>query len=320
MADAGAPLTPASTGAAAELRRGRTAVRVRQAPGAPLEGLHLGGLDLSAGGAWTEWGPTLAACTVPTYVAGLGGLALPAGGSIGGTVPSLQVTADGQTTALTAVWEPDLLPFGLVRTLRTPADDVLQLDYEARNHGTLRLPFIWGLCIPLPWDGDWRVDLPQHARTRLAAAWGQGLPAVGSVGTWPQLRVGSTLADLSAPSRMPRGAGAVAYVDAPGGACTLRAPGGAVALSGSPGLLTHVRVLAEHEAPMPGRAPHRFWHRGPRPRSASVALTIGAPDALSEALGDWKGARWLEPGASLQWSITLSLPVDDEPAVGGSAR
>jgi hypothetical protein len=308
VADAGAPMTTASTGAVAELRRGRTAVRVRQAPGGPLEGLQLGGVDLGAAGAWTEWGPTLAACTLPSYVAGLGGLALPDGGSIGATAPTLHVTADGQTTAITARWEPDQLPFGLVRTIRTPADDVLQLDYEARNHGTVRLPFVWGLRIPLPWDAAWGVELPAGTRMRLAAAWGQGLPAVGSAGPWPQLRVGSTLADLSTPARMPRGAGVVAYAAAPGGTCTLRTPDGAVAIAGSPALLTHLRVLAEHEAPLPGRAPHRFWHRGPRPRTASVAPTIGAPDALSDALGDWKGARWLEPGATLSWSLTLSLP------------
>ena len=31
---------------------------------------------------------------------------------------------------------------------------------------------------------------------------------------------------------------------------------------------------------------------------------IGAPDSLTEALGQWRSASWLEPGQTREWSLT----------------
>jgi galactose mutarotase-like enzyme len=31
---------------------------------------------------------------------------------------------------------------------------------------------------------------------------------------------------------------------------------------------------------------------------------IGAPDSLTEAIGGWKSAAWLEPGETREWTLT----------------
>ena len=36
----------------------------------------------------------------------------------------------------------------------------------------------------------------------------------------------------------------------------------------------------------------------------SIQPSLGAPDSLTDALGDWKKAQWLEPGEVRSWSIT----------------
>ena len=36
----------------------------------------------------------------------------------------------------------------------------------------------------------------------------------------------------------------------------------------------------------------------------SLGPSSGAPDSLTEALSTWKGASWLEPGETREWSVT----------------
>jgi hypothetical protein len=36
----------------------------------------------------------------------------------------------------------------------------------------------------------------------------------------------------------------------------------------------------------------------------AIGPASGAPDSLTEALGSWKGAQWLEPGETKEWTVT----------------
>jgi hypothetical protein len=38
----------------------------------------------------------------------------------------------------------------------------------------------------------------------------------------------------------------------------------------------------------------------------SIGPSSGAPDSLTEALGPWKSASWLEPGETKEWTVTWS--------------
>jgi hypothetical protein len=55
------------------------------------------------------------------------------------------------------------------------------------------------------------------------------------------------------------------------------------------------------------RARRRFWPfaRSARPLcTVSIEPCLGAPERLSDALGKWDGAHWLEPGGTARWSMT----------------
>jgi galactose mutarotase-like enzyme len=69
----------------------------------------------------------------------------------------------------------------------------------------------------------------------------------------------------------------------------------------------------------PGEVPHfGLWlnrggwtpfRAGERPGAApyhnlAFEPCLGAPDALDAALGAWRGAQWLAPGATRRWTLT----------------
>jgi galactose mutarotase-like enzyme len=47
-----------------------------------------------------------------------------------------------------------------------------------------------------------------------------------------------------------------------------------------------------------------FKTRDPAYHNFAFEPCIGSPDTLSDALGDWKRAQWLEPGQVRTWSTT----------------
>ncbi len=52
------------------------------------------------------------------------------------------------------------------------------------------------------------------------------------------------------------------------------------------------------------------WSSHPKRRpqvNLSIGPSSGAPDSLTEALGPWKSASWLEPGETKEWTRDLEL-------------
>jgi len=280
-------------------------VRTVLAPGAPIESLQIGAHEWCAAGPWHEHAPTIAASVLPTYVAGVPGASLPVGGVLGSLAPELTVRASGGAESLTAMWPAGAYPLAVQRTMQWVDDGALRLTYEARTDGASPVPFVWGLTLPLSWSTGVRLELPSGARARVAASWGEGLPVAGSEFVWPSLRDGGRLLDLSHPSTMRRGAGVLCYVELPRAKFTVRCGDATLEVSGTPGVVTHARVLIEHEAPVAGRPPSRWWQRRAPQRQIVIAPTIGAPDTLHEAVGGWKAARWLDAVATLHWDLTM---------------
>jgi galactose mutarotase-like enzyme len=44
--------------------------------------------------------------------------------------------------------------------------------------------------------------------------------------------------------------------------------------------------------------------RGKGYRNLAFEPCMGAPDSLTEALGQWRSANWLEPGQTREWTLT----------------
>ena len=64
----------------------------------------------------------------------------------------------------------------------------------------------------------------------------------------------------------------------------------------------------------------RGWAPFRRQRSArtiAIAPSIGSPDSLTEALGAWRDAAWLEPGATREWRLTWSAGEVEAPEPPG---
>jgi hypothetical protein len=38
-----------------------------------------------------------------------------------------------------------------------------------------------------------------------------------------------------------------------------------------------------------------------------VGPAVGAPDQLSEAVGSWGAARWIEPGETVTWDVRIRV-------------
>ena len=55
------------------------------------------------------------------------------------------------------------------------------------------------------------------------------------------------------------------------------------------------------------------WKKSKPYSTVSLAPSVGAPDALSEAIGAWDAAQWIEPGGAMQWTMTwrgMPAPVE----------
>ena len=44
---------------------------------------------------------------------------------------------------------------------------------------------------------------------------------------------------------------------------------------------------------------------GPQEQLETITIgpAAGAPDSLSDAVGSWRAAQWLEPGATMVWTV-----------------
>jgi hypothetical protein len=300
--------------AAAELRRGGSVVRVAVAPGAPIIGFSAAGVDWCAAGEWLDVGPSAGPCALPTYVPGAAGAAFPAGGLLARAEPVIDVQADGAVSSISAWWPPAPYPLGWRRVVTLEADGALRLRYSVTNGLRTQLPFVWHLPIPLPWDAALEIDLPRGARARLASASGEGLPNAGSEFTWPALRVGGGLIDVSRPAHMAEGRAVGCFVELPRGKLAVRTGAARLEMTSNATVVSHARVSVNHDAGAHGR-PRRWWHRHTPMVAVSAGPAAGAPDLLS----DPNPARPLHgtfvftplplhPGKAFTWNGSLIRP------------
>ncbi len=270
--------------------------------GAPIVSCCIDGREWCVAGPWYDYAPTLTACALPTFVTGAPKGAFPEGGLLGAETPEINVRAAGGTS-ITAVWPASFYPLTWRREIVLDDDGAIRVKYGVTNAHRSPLPFLWGLRIPLAWSGSMMIELPRAARSRVAASYGTGLPKAGSEFAWPSLRDGGKLIDLTRPSRIDARSAVLCYVELSRGRFTLRSDSGSMEIAGDSPTVSHAHVWTNNDTDIGRTTPRRWWRPFASEQTLVVGPAVGAPGMLSDAVGSWNTARWIEPGETTQWEI-----------------
>ena len=177
------------------------------------------------------------------------------------------------------------------------------------NSGPNRLPFVWSSHPLFPLTMQTRVVLPDGARTRVWAQYGADFGGPLAEQRWPRLRAWGTMADMSRPANaLPSAYACKLFVDLPRTTTVIALEEGTARLEMTvDGARVPTVGLWINRGGWSAFAPSRSflpWRRTTACSNIGIEPCIGAPDSLAEALGAWDSAHWIEPRASIRWSMT----------------
>lgn len=268
-------------------------------------------LETGDSGGFDECFPTVAACRVPGWVRAFGGVELPDHGELWSQEPHLDVrtAAEGQSAVFT--WRGVRFPYRLQRSVCVASDGAVRMDYALVNDGTERIPFLWSAHPTFPLTPATRLLLPEGARLRVFARHEIELGEVRSEHRWPYVRGSGKVYDFVAPYDVAKKYACKLFVDMPRGWASLREGDVELAVSFDPDVVTHFGIWINKRGWTPFRREAPYLN-------LAFAPCIGAPDSLSDSLGDWKSAAWVDPGSERRWSVTWTArkvaPEPDEPS------
>lgn len=304
----------------AELHGGGTRVRVVPALGGKIASMELLGREwlwtndalvpqLPADGAsyvetadtggYDECFPTIAPCQIPSGAAAFGGLSLPDHGELWAQNAVIDVEAGAGGQRIVCRWTGRRMPYRFTRSVQVTPAGAVSMQYEVINDGRVPLPFIWSAHPLFPLTPATRLDLPDGAAVRVASHQGDALRGLSSEFRWPHARLEKRIVDLTIPDQLARHYACKLFLDMP--------PGDSIAAIEEEGLRLEV-TFDQREVPHVGLwLNKRQWTplaRGKPYLNLGLEPCIGAPDSLSEAMGDWRAARWLGPGDTRRWTLT----------------
>lgn len=259
-----------------------------------------------SGAGWDECAPCVGGGTVPEWVKGVGGRALPVGGEARAQHPDSQLSTDADGHKVMHTWRGERMPWVLTRTLLVRPDGAVEARYEALTTGKDRLPFLWSAWMVFPLNKTTRLRLPDGGRFRVASLHGatmQGTVMEGD-GKWPRLVMDEKSRDLSTPWSIPRKAQLGAWLDMGSGRSmiqlwqddarlTISCDGAGVPFCG---------VFIDRSGMQHART-QRLQKIGTP--TLCLAPSLGAPDNYKDALGDWQSMTWLVPGEPRRWTVTI---------------
>ena len=303
-----------------ELRGERSSVKIVPSLGGKIAELHLAGRqwlwtsdvlpwaaaadgasypEAADTGGYDECFPTVAASRVPGWVKGYGGVELPDHGELWSQVPTLEIETTPQGQCAVTTWQGLRMPYRLTRIVRVTAAGSVIIEYHATNDGSERIPFIWAPQPMLPMTAQTRILLPEGAPMRVASAHRVLLGDHKSMHRWPFVRAGGKVLDFACPFESAREYACKLFLDLPG------QEGWAMLREGD---LELEVTFATTEIGQFGLWLNKHgwtpFKKGKPYLNLSFGPCIGAPDTLSDALGDWKRAQWLESGEVRSWSMT----------------
>ena len=263
--------------------------------GPPQEGTNYG--ETADSGGFDECFPTVGACRIPGWVRGWGGVELPDHGEVWSQVPEMDIdtTEDGQ--AVVTTWEGRRLPYRLTRLARVTRTGAVVMTYHAVNDSADRMPFIWSAHPLLPLSADTKLMLPEGSPMKVAVAHKLVMGDSRSQHRWPFVRAGGRVLDFLTPFEVTKEYACKLFLEPSVGKAAVRQGQDELEVSFDLKEIPHLGVWINKQGWTP-------FKKEPPYLNLVVAPCLGAPDTLSEALGDWKKAQWLEPGEVRSWSIT----------------
>ena len=266
--------------------------------------------ELEESGGFDECFPTVGPCRLPRWVKGARWKKLPDHGELWAQPPEFAIVTDQEGHSATCSWLGAALPYRFTRRITVQPEGWVAFAYSATNTGTHRIPFLWSSHPVFPLTRKTRLILPDGARTKLLSQHGVDFGKPGAEHQWPRLRAGGRTIDLSRP------------FDALGSdySCKLfvELPRSEVLVAIEEGGSRLEMMLHGREIPTVGVSIGKRTSPGPSARSGawpfrrrtrvsctvSIEPCLGAPERLSDALGKWDDAHWLEPGATARWGMT----------------
>ncbi len=264
------------------------------------------GIGALAGAGWDECAPAAGAGTVPEWVKGIGGRAIPAGGEARLQVPAIELRTGAEGHTLRCTWRGDRLPWTLTRTLFVRPDGAVEARYEALATGTQRLPFLWSACLLMPCDAQTQLRVPDATRFRVQSVAGVDATAtLTGAHQWPRLPIDGRARDLSTPWSLPKKAMVTGWLDLAGSrsALQVRQRGVMLTIAMDGEGVPHCGVVLDRGGLRTG-AKRGLFGSAPPPAFALMP-SLGAPDKYAEAMGDWQSISWLVPGEPRHWTMVL---------------
>ena len=258
------------------------------------------------GGGYDEFFPTVAACTLPSHVSRYGGLSLPDHGELWSQPATFTLETRPEGMYAVTGWQGRRLPYRFVRGVFVGNSGSVEMHYAVTNDGDTRLPFVWSAQAVLPLTRTTRLILPDGTRARVGSQEGVELGGQGAYLRWPRAVIGGKLVDLTRPDEVARSYSCKIYFDPAVGRAAVEDDGARLEVTFDCEKVRHVGLSINK----PGWSPFRR-QRGAR--TIALAPSIGSPDSLTEALGGWRDAAWLDPGEKREWRLTWRSSVA-EPA------
>jgi hypothetical protein len=258
------------------------------------------------GGGYDELFPNIAPCTLPSHVTRYGGLSLPDHGELWSQPATFALETRAEGMFATTSWQGRRMPYRFVREVFVSKSGSVEMRYAVSNEGDDRLPFVWSAQAVLPLTKTTRLVLPEGSRARVWSQEGVELGGPGAYLRWPRAVIGGKLVDLTRPDDVARVYACRIYFDPGAGRAAVDADGARLEVSFDIERVRHVAISISK----PG------WSAFGRRRSArtiALAPAIGSPDSLSEALGGWRDAAWLEPGETREWRLTWRSSAAETP-------
>jgi galactose mutarotase-like enzyme len=250
-------------------------------------------------GGYDECFPTVGACRIPGWVKAFGGIELPDHGELWSQSPTLEIETTKQGQCAVTSWQGARLPYRLTRIARVAPDGDVVLDYHLANDAEDRFPFIWSSQPLFPMTPDTEVHLPEGAEMRVYGSHRISLGDHQSKHRWPFVRAAGKVMDFLKPFEVAKQYACKLFLDVPEGRgrAILRQDGVELEVDFDASSVGQFGLWLNKQGWTPFKKEAPYLNLAFEP-------CIGAPDTLSDALGDWKRAQWLEPGEVRSWSLT----------------